>query len=145
MGKLYDLYEGDNIGGIAHIEIAHVTDFLGFNPIVFKPTKDFQELPFLPGTGMLKDEENETKNGAQYSYAGLFSIQRPANSIENILRPYIGMKSVLRITDLNGRTQIIGSPACPVELTRETDRGRRASDQAKMEFRFSVTQPHPAI
>lgn len=145
MGKLYELHEGDNIGGIARIEIAHVTDFLGFNPIVFKPTKAFAELPFVPGSGMLKDEENDTKNGAQYSYAGLFAVQRPTSSTENILRPYIGQASVLRITDLNGEVLIIGSPACPVELSRETDRGRKPSDMSKMEIRFSVTQPHPAL
>ncbi|MGJ1295544.1 hypothetical protein ACR777_15160 [Sphingobacterium spiritivorum] len=145
MGAINILHQDDNIGGLLSVEIAHVTDFSGFNPVVFKPGKNFQKVDILPLSGSLKDDEEFSNSGTAYTYAGIFKIHHPTAILENAIRPYIGLCSVLKLTDLNGRIRIVGSPACPVLLKRTGDSGLKPSDMAHNEFKFSVTQPHPAI
>lgn len=48
MIELNEFHEGDNIGGLATIETAHITDFISTNPIVFKPDKIWRGINFHP-------------------------------------------------------------------------------------------------
>lgn len=144
MEKLFELHEGDNIGGISKFEIAHVTDFLSFNPISFRQGKGFVEIPHVPSSGSLKDEEQTGKSGTSFSYSGALVVHAPTKAVEQLLRKFMGNASVCRITDLNGVVLVIGSPDCPVSVSRTGNRGRKPSDMAHNEIRFAVEQYFPA-
>ncbi|WP_353183558.1 hypothetical protein [Parapedobacter lycopersici] len=146
MAKIHKLYEGDNIGSIfSVVEIAHVTDFSGFNPLVFRAGKNWNQVDILPESGSLASEESDTDNGPLYTYQGKFRIQHPTTALDNTLAPYIGQRSVLRIRDMNGRYYIIGSPVCPVTIVKGGDTGEAYTGAPHYEYGYKVEQPHPAL
>lgn len=146
MTKIHKLYEGDNIGSIASvIQIAHITDFSSFNPIVFRAGRSWNDVEILPEGGNLESEESEGDNGTLYTYQGKFRIQHPTSELDNALAPYIGQKSVLRIRDMNGRFYVIGSPVCPVTIVKGGDTGETYTGAPQYEYGYKVDQPHPAL
>ncbi|GGH28329.1 hypothetical protein FAZ19_19750 [Sphingobacterium alkalisoli] len=145
MGKLFEMYEGDNVGGIATLQIAHVTDFKSFNPVVFHPGKAWREIELYPDSGLMKSDVQHGDNGTSYSYAGSFKIHHQNKKIENILDKYIGPVSVMRVTDMNRYAQVIGSPLEPVTLSRSADTGSKPTDLNHNQFSFTVAQLNAAL
>ncbi|MFD2741953.1 MULTISPECIES: hypothetical protein [Sphingobacterium] len=145
MAKLFELHQGDNIGGIAKVQIAHITDFKSFNPVSFHPNKGWQEIAFIPSSGTMKGEEKDSDNGVYHHYEGLFEIQYQSNVVSFKLRTYIGKVSVLKITDLNGRSRVIGTPEEPVTVSRSSDTGSAPKDMNHNVVTFSVDQLLPAL
>lgn len=145
MGKLFEFYEGDNVGGIATLQIAHITDFAGFAPIQFKSGKGWKEIELYPDSGLLKSDVQHGDQGTSYNYAGSFKIHHQNRKTEKILDKYIGPVSIFRITDLNRYTQVIGSPSEPVTLSRSADSGSKTTDLNHNQFSFSVAQLNPAL
>ena len=145
MTKLFDLHQGDNIGGIAKVQIAHITDFESFNPVSFRSNKGWHEIPFLPGTGSLKSEEKDDGNGKYYHYEGSFEIHHQSNVVSLKLRPYTGQVSILKITDLNGRSRVIGTPTESVTVSRSSNTGSAAKDMNHNLITFTVDQLLPAL
>lgn len=138
-------YEGDNFGSIASLDIAGFSDFQSFNPATFKNGKKWTAVPFKEQTGILSIKSEETPNGPLYSYSGNFYIHNLRDQVDNALQPLIGTKSVMRITDLNGRIYVIGSPENPVTLNSNGSTGQRYTDENGQEFQFKVEQINPAL
>jgi len=146
MAKIYTLHDGDNIGSIADvIEIAKITDFAGFDPVVFKAGKGWNQVDIVPERGNLDMEETETEHGPLYTYQGKFRIHHPTPELDAVLAPFIGQRSVLRIRDMNGRYWLLGSPVCPVTLVKSGSTGETYAGAPHYEYGYKVDQPHPAL
>lgn len=139
------LHDGENIGGVSKFEICLVTDLISLKPFLFKPGKHWYTVEHVPQSGSLKDDEVDTENGTTYTYAGTFKRQFPSKKDELFFESYIGSRSIMKITDLNGIQIIIGTQDTPVLLSRSGDRGVKPSDMAHHEFKYSVTQSDRAV
>ncbi len=145
MLELNEFHEGDNIGGIYSFEIAHVTDLFSSNPIVFKAGKTWRSINFHPTSGLFKEDESETENGMFYSYAGSFKIHRKSKQTDKDLQHYLGTCSVIKVTDQNGLSQVIGGIDFPVTMTKSSDTGSNPTDMNQMNYSFSVSQIQKAL
>ena len=145
MDKLNELYEGDNIGGILRVQIALISDLESFAPVIFKPGKSWREIEIYPDSGLFKSDVQHVDNGRFYTYAGSFKIHFPNRSDENKLDAYVGPLSIMRITDFNRYTQVIGSPGEPVLFGRSFESGTKLTDLAHNSFVFSVSQLSPSL
>uniref|UniRef100_F4C2E2 Uncharacterized protein n=1 Tax=Sphingobacterium sp. (strain 21) TaxID=743722 RepID=F4C2E2_SPHS2 len=145
MESINTFFEGDNIGSLAVIEIAHINDFLNFNPPLFREGRDWKQIEFLPESGQLSPTYEEDDNGNVYSYKGSFSIKRPSIEEESAMLPFIGKKSVLRLTDMNMRVRIIGLPDCPVAVKMTGTTGNKYTSAPSNDYSFAVDQPVKAI
>lgn len=143
MGKLHTIYEGSLIGSILKVDIAHKNDFLNFNDqeILFRQNRDWKEIEITDETGMLSFSELDTEHGELVRFQGEFALHGPIKIISVKIRPYIGRKSVLRITTLNKEVFILGDPNNPVLITSTGDTGKRYIDRSQMDYSFSVDQP----
>lgn len=145
MNALNELNDGDNIGGLADIEVALANDFESFNPVSFKSGKYWKGIDFHPMSGLLKEDLQDSDHGIFYSYAGSFKIPKRDKKTELILDRFVGQLSVWRITDLNGLTIVIGSPSMPVTLTRSSDTGSSPAEMNHSAYSFIVSQPYRAL
>lgn len=142
---LNELYEGDNIGGIASFEIAHVTELISSKPVVFKPGKTWRSISFHPHSGIFKEDENETDQGFIYSYTGSFKIPRKNKSTDQDLQFYLGSCSIIRIIDQNRFVHVIGGIDFPVTLTKSSDTGSNPTDVNQVIYSFAVSQIQKAL
>lgn len=140
--QINSLWNGDNIGGVAKIELAFVTDFAGFRPVVFKHGVDWRKIDFLPGTALVSEDIQDTEHGLMYSYAGVFKIHRLSVLESREISRYFGQKTVFKITDLNGIEMIIGSPISPCEFLQKGSTGSKPTDMNHKEYTVSVSQMH---
>lgn len=138
-------HEEDNIGGLASIEIAHTSKIQSFNPLVFKPGAYWQAVEFHPTSGLLKDEVNDSDHGTYYTYAGTFKIHKKTKDLEKHIDPFLGQCIIMRITDMNGYSLVIGGPEYPVQLFRSSESGSMPADMNHYAFSFSVNQPNRAL
>lgn len=138
------IFEGDNIGSIALLEIAAHTDFTGFNPALFASGKDWQIIELGNEAGELKRVSEETEHGILYTYGGGFNVHRIRQEAEAALLPFVGQKAILRITDSNGFVSIIGEPGNPVTLKEESSSGQRYASRNGYSFSFQVSMIQPA-
>src|SRR5690606_2292354 len=102
MEKLYSIYENDSIGSFYKAEIAHKDDFLNIseNEILFRENKGWQEIEITDETGLISFTEQEDENGVYLRCSGSFGLHGPILAISKIMRPYLGRKSVLKLTSL---------------------------------------------
>lgn len=136
---LINIFEGDNIGSIASIEIANHTDFISLNPVQFIQDKSWQNIGFT-GEAELKRKTKDDPNGVIYNYSGFFDIQSIRDEVELNLMSYVGKHAILRITDNNGRVYIIGQKGNPVTLEEDSTTGKLNKSKNGYQFNFSVSQ-----
>lgn len=143
MEKLHKIHEGSSIGSFFKLEIAHKNDFLNFNiqEILFRENRNWKEIEITDETGMLSFSQLDSEHGELVRFQGEFSLHGPIKSISEKIRPYIGRKSVLRITTLNREVFVLGDPNNPVLITSSGDTGKRYVDRSQMDYSFSVDQP----
>ena len=142
--SLVSIFEGDNIGSISNIEIAHHTDFERWHPAKFHSGNNWQNIEITGEMAELKRKTKDDPNGIIYTYSGFFDIQSIRDEVEINLMPFIGRKSILRITDNNGRVYVIGQPKNPVLLEEESTTGKLYKNKNGYLFSFSVVQTRPA-
>lgn len=142
MEKLHNIYEGSLIGSIFKVFIAHKNDFLNFNDreILFRQDRDWKEIEITDETGMLSFKEVDTEHGELVTFNGEFSLHGPIKLISEKMRPYIGLKSVLKIITLNKEEFILGDPSNPVSLTSSGESGKLYIDRSQIDYSFSVNQ-----
>ena len=140
---MMNFYEGDNFGSISKIDIALHSDFASFDPASFQDDKSWTSIPFKDESGRLGINNSLTPSGIVYTYKGSFFIHHLRDEIFEGLDPYRGQKSVLRLTDMNGKTYIIGAPGFPVTLSVDGDTGMRYIDENGAAYSFTVEQPFP--
>lgn len=143
MEKLISIFEGDSIGSILSLQIAHKNDFLNFNEseILFRENRDWKDLEFTDETGEFSFNENENEHGELSTCSGVFGFHGPIQSIAKVMRPYLGRKSVLKITSLTKETFIIGHPENPVLIGSTGGTGKKYIDRPIVEYRFAVDVP----
>lgn len=145
MESINTFHEGDNIGTLAVVEIAHQEDFLNFDPPLFREGRDWKQIEFLDESGSLSVSHDEDDNGIVFGYSGKFSIKRPTDEEENAMLPYIGQKSIMRLTDHNGRVRIIGLQDCPVTIKMSGSTGTKYTGAPSNDYSFAVDQHKKAL
>lgn len=143
--SLINLFEGDNIGSIARIEIANHTDFESWAPAKFFKGKAWQTIQIAGESAELKRRTKDDPNGIIYTYSGFFDIHTVRDEVETKLMPFVGKRAILRITDNNGRVYIIGKPLNPVTLEEESTTGKSVKNKNGYQFTFSVQQTSAAV
>jgi len=138
-------YQGDNIGSIAKFEITNHYSLSGFNPLTFSPGGSWMSVPFKEQSGELRETTENTENGPLYTYTGSIFLANQRDEVDLIMRTYLGQRSVIRITDMNGRVYIIGSPVLPVTLTSSGETSKTYTGENGKEFQFKVEQNFPAL
>ena len=142
--SLIKVFEGDNIGSIAHIEIAYHTDFESWEPAKFKTGKSWQNIQITGEMAELKRKTKDDPNGLIFTYSGFFDIHMIRDEVELKLLPFVGKRAVLRITDNNKRVHIIGKPQNPVLLDEESTTGKLFKNKNGYQFNFLVNQTSAA-
>ncbi|MFN8406979.1 MAG: hypothetical protein U0X71_05805 [Sphingobacteriaceae bacterium] len=142
--RLVTVFEGDNIGSVARLEIAYHTDFESWDPATFKSGKSWQSIEITGETAELKRKAKDDPNGIVYTYSGFFDVHAIRDEVELNLMPYVGKRAVLRLTDSNGRVYIIGKPQNPIALEEESTTGKLFKNKNGYQFNFLVSQTSPA-
>lgn len=143
--KVNQQHEGDNIGGISKLEVGFTHDFANFNPVIFLPSKYWQEIVFHPSSGLMKQDVVDSDHGIYYTYAGTIKITHRDAAMDQLLDSIVGHKTLVRITDMNGYTLVIGTPDSPVLFTQSGDTGSAPTDVNHYVLSFSVSQLNRAL
>ncbi|WP_316743404.1 hypothetical protein [Pedobacter antarcticus] len=138
-------HQGNNIGSIAAFEITHQLDLIGFNPVTFIPGLSWTKVPFREQGGRIKEVIEETENGMLCTYTGSIILPCMRDDVDLVMDKYLGQKSVVRITDMNGRIYIIGAPGLPVEIGSTGDTGENFTNENAKQFEFKIAQPFKAM
>lgn len=143
MEKLLSIFEGDSIGSFYKAEIAHINDFLNMSAdeVLFRGGRDWKELEITDETGNISFTEAETANGTIAQYSGGFGFHGPIQSISKVMRPYVGRKSVLRLTSLTDEVFILGDQFNPVTISSSADTGTRYINRPQINYSFSLDMP----
>lgn len=140
------LHTGENIGGVLEIAVCLIDDVLSMGDEVrFKPNKWWTVIEVIPHTATFVDEEVDTDQGILYNYSGALRRQYPSKSDEVIFSAFVGQCVIMRIVDRNGICRVLGSPECPVAISRSGNRGSKPSDLSYHEFKYSVSQSFRAL
>ena len=134
-------FEGDNIGGIAKVEILFHNDFLSFDPAVPKDGRNWKDIPFKEQTASLDISVEDSENGPVYSFSGKFTLQRLRPELQSELGPHIGQLNVIRVTDMNNEIYIIGAPDMPVTLSHSGSTGSKYINENGITYSYTIEQP----
>ena len=124
MSFLAQFSEGDNVGSIKAVSLAHKTWLTGVNPVAFISGKDWEDVDFVPEQGQLQHNSRDTENGTVYTYQVWFLFNKQNAALFDAFKKYIGQTGILKVTDGNDVTSIIGTPQYPVTLTHAADTGQ---------------------
>lgn len=138
-------FEGNNIGGLLSIEICLHKIPTGYNPVTFPSGHNWLNIPFNTETGELNPDAKDSENGNIHSYAGRFFLHRLRPEFKEQLNIFLGKRSILRLTDMNGETYIIGSPDCPALLELNSGTGRKFASTNGAEYIFKCEMPFEAL
>lgn len=138
--------EGDNLGGIASLQLAPVYAFTSLSPVVtFRDGYTWDDALFLPESAQLTDESIETDNGLQYTYTLPVSFNKKNAGLYAGLRKYLGTVAIAKVTDQNGFCQIIGNLQTPLTIKQNADSGKAPVDQNLVTITASAVQDAEAI
>ena len=140
-----EFFEGNNIGGLSSIEIIEHFNIRSLKPLNLVAGKDWTLIPFKDESGQMVIRTADTDNGPVYTYSGRFFIHNMRDEVDQAMENFIGQKSIMRITDMNGRSYLIGAPGKPVTLLPNGDTGQRYVNENGMDFNFNIEQDSPAI
>jgi hypothetical protein len=140
-----DHFEGNNIGSLLKVEICLVNQINGYNPVTFTAGNNWFDIPFDNENAELSISSQDTVNGMVYRYNGSFFLHRLRQEFKEKLSPYLGKRSILRITDMNNEVYILGHPGNPVRLDNSGGTGRRFSSQNGMMYSFSSDMAFEAL
>lgn len=129
-----------NIGSIAKLELVLITDVESYNPVVLKTGKAWEEIEMLPESGRFNFSAEDTSNGPLYNYRANFRHPKMDELKTAVLDKYLGIRSIARITDMNGKTYIIGSPGNLCLFVYDGDTGASVTDQNGYSANLSVSQ-----
>lgn len=142
---LLELYEGDLLGSIKRIDAALVNQFTSFNPAVFASGYAWQEIGFTDESAQLRLSVQDSEQGSIFKYTGRFSIPKLRSIAEDALLQINGKKAVLKITDMNDRVYIIGSPYHPVTIEIDGDTGMEYRNASSYTLNFAIEQTWQAF
>ncbi|MNL59804.1 hypothetical protein D3C87_1835590 [compost metagenome] len=67
------------------------------------------------------------------------------DEVDKIMMPLLGKKVIFRLTDMNGRVYLIGSPDDGVNLSINQNTGQTYVNENGSEFLFDIAQVYPAL
>lgn len=139
-----DYFEGNNIGGIASLEVILAQNVTNINPVQLSGG-NWTKIPFKDQSGQYKEATEETVNGTIYTYSGSFMIPCLRDEVNEIMDAFLGRRSMIRIIDMNLRALIIGAPGMPVELTSTGTTSQNYAGENAATYEFKVTQHFRAV
>ncbi|GAA4327498.1 hypothetical protein GCM10023149_30930 [Mucilaginibacter gynuensis] len=125
MSYAASISEDNNVGSIRELSLAMANWFSAFNPASLYSMYAWEDMDFLPETASVKDSSKVTANGTEYSYSLVFTFNKQNVALYQVFQKYIGERGVIRFTDNNGLTRIIGTPQKPVTITHDADTGQQ--------------------
>lgn len=131
-----EIYEGDNIGGIAELELAFTFAFSSFFPAVMRPGASWDRIAFDSGSMSVKTSEAD--NGPVYNYAVAVRVHNMRDDVDAVIGKYIAAGCVARVVDLNGRVYLLGSPDMPVSLVVSGGTGEKPTDENGIDIKLSI-------
>jgi hypothetical protein len=140
-----DYYEGDNLGSIKAIEVIEHFNLLNTNPVQIRSGSAWMSIPFKEESGKMNMKSVLSDNGRIYTYSGRFFFNNMRKEIEDGLSPYLDDVAVLRVTDMNGRSYLIGAPGSPVTIAENGDTGQRYINENGIEYTFAIEQSVRAV
>lgn len=118
-------YTNTNIAGLKKIQIIPVNDVELVNvdimnltsKVTLKAGCSFTDIYFTPGTGALESKASDTNNGPVFNV--LISANHPKISLDRSLYifAFIEQRFVVKVTDMNANTFILGTIINPVKLS----------------------------
>lgn len=139
-----EIFEGNNIGSLKKVEIVLSADVESLYPLTLKSGKTFTQIPLTPQKNQLSIKTEETDNGTVFAYTGKFYVHNIRQTVNQAMQPFLGKRSVMRLTDMNSQVYILGYPGNGVTLTKTASTGENYTSQNGTEFNFSVDMPFEA-
>lgn len=136
-------YEGDNIGSVQRIEIAFYFDFESVRPPVLKSGRSWNNIPFKEGTGEFSISEDDTDNGIVYACSGGFFLPRMREEVDTFMRQFLGAVAVIRVTDMNGDTLILGDLGQGVSISGSGATGQNYTSENGKSYSYKIEQSYP--
>jgi hypothetical protein len=138
-------YENDNIGSIKFVDILLHSLPIAFRPLYLPIGTDWIRIPMKEEAGELKLKSEDSANGPIYTYFGSFFVHNMRDEVDEVLLPFCGKAiAIMRITDMNDRVYIIGTPDAPVTLNVAAGTGLKYINENGSAFNFTVDQTSPA-
>jgi hypothetical protein len=138
-------YENDNIGSLKAVEIIRHDLPIAYAPIYLPVESSWTSIPIKEEAGELLLKTEGSDNGPIYIYSGSFFIHNMRHEVDQALLPFCGRAvAILRVTDMNDRVYILGTPDAPVTLNVAAGTGRKYSNENGSAFNFTVDQTSPA-
>jgi hypothetical protein len=129
--------EGGNVGGLYEIFLAYWYEFTSLNPIAFKDGRGWSQMDFLPESASCKESSGSGDNGPEHSYSLVLSFNKQDEAKVNAFKRYLGQVGIVRYTDNNFVTRLLGSFENPVTIKTDSDTGNNPADMNH--FKITVT------
>lgn len=143
---MMNYFEGDNIGSLRAVDIIRKDLPIGMNPVQLPYGADWTSIPLKDEGGILQLKTTDSDNGPVYTYSGSFLVPNMRDEVDQVLLPLCGKEiCILRLTDMNGRLYIIGTPDAPVTLNIAATTGQKYSNENGSTFNFTVDQTSAAV
>lgn len=136
--------EGGNVGGILELFLQHFWYFTSLNPVTFKNGAGWTAIDFLPESASCKDSAAPVDNGTEYSYNMVFGFNKQSKTLYDAFARYIGQTGILKFTDNNGVTRILGTLKNRVTIKQDGDTGNNPTDANYLKLTVSWVSYKPA-
>jgi hypothetical protein len=136
--------EGGSVGGILELYLQHFWHFSSLNPVTFKNGADWDEMEFLPESASCKDSASRVDNGTEYSYSLVFGFNKQSENLYNAFARYIGQTGIVKFTDHNGLTRILGTLKNRVTVKQDGDTGNNPTDMNSLKLTVTWLSYRPA-
>jgi len=141
-----------NIGSIISVSYALASDIdsisdpdsQGAVVVSFKPAKSFTSLAFSPETASYNEEQKDTDAGPVFEQRLSFQLPKVQTLLHLVMKSLADEQLVLKITDGNGTTVIMGSPDIPARGSWKVMRPAGAAGYNGYEVSFGLSSPDPA-
>lgn len=144
-----------NIGSITSIQYALASDISSISApddngavdITFNNSKSFSTFTFTPETASFSEEQKDTDAGPLFEQGLSFKLPKIQTIMHAVVESLLDQDIILKITDGNGVTVIMGTPEVPVRASWRMSRPQGASgyNGYEVSFRCNSTGPAPFL
>lgn len=129
--------EGGNVGGILNVFMQHFYCFSSLNPLTFKNGYGWNAMEFLPESAQCKYTVADSDNGPEHTYNLVFSFNKQSEPMYKAFAAYLRRTGIVRYTDMNGLTQILGTLSNRVTIKNDGDTGTAPTNAN--DFKITIT------
>jgi hypothetical protein len=138
------LNEEINIGSIQKLELVMHNQLSDYAPVVLNAGVAWLEIELLPDNASLLLTAEDTENGMLFTYRVNAAHTVLRDEVEDLLNPFLGQRSIVRVTDMNDRVYILGMPGTPCAFTYNGNTGNNPTEQNGYAINIQVAQPFKA-